>query len=277
MTGYIRFYKPDMRFCEYDTYKAVYCSLCRTLGKEYSRVLRLTLSYDYTLLALLGIALSEKRMEFEQKRCVVNPLKKCNYCKGNIEVVSYAAAVSVVLLEFKIRDNIKDSGFLKSIACRICHPFVRRQMKKAYKKYPELKKAVDEYSTNQANAEADKNSGLDKASHPTALALGKIFSALSLNRLEQDTLYRFGYCLGKWVYLLDAADDFEDDLKRGNFNPFKSAAEIKETATPLLNSCEAECAEALDTLEIKKYKTILENIVFQGLMFEKKKVLEKEE
>lgn len=273
MTGYVRIYKPDMRFREYDTYKAVYCSLCRALGKEYSVFLRFTLSYDYTLLALTSIALSDKCTEFEKKRCVANPLKKCAYCKGEIRGVSYSAAVSVVLLEFKVRDNIEDSGFFKSLVCRVLHPFVKLKAKKAYKKYPFLKDIVDEFSASQRRVESSSEVNLDKAADPSAVALGKIFKELSNDRFEQENLYRFGYCLGKWIYLLDAADDLESDKKSGNFNPFKTVEDVKQEAVPLLNSCEAECAAALDLMEIKKYKIILENIVFQGLMFTKQKVL----
>ena len=43
MFGYVRPYKPELRFKEFDAYKAVYCSLCKEIGRRYGRVLRLTL------------------------------------------------------------------------------------------------------------------------------------------------------------------------------------------------------------------------------------------
>ena len=38
---------------EYEEYKAVYCTLCKTLGMEYGLVSRLLLSYDATFYILL--------------------------------------------------------------------------------------------------------------------------------------------------------------------------------------------------------------------------------
>lgn len=29
-----------------------------------------------------------------------------------------------------------------------------------------------------------------------------------------------GYNLGRWIYLMDAADDLEEDREKNNYNPF---------------------------------------------------------
>ena len=79
MFGYIRIGKPELKVKEYDMYKAVYCSLCRELGKEYGFFTRFTLSYDFTFLALLELSLREDFCGTHRKRCVCNPLKKCNF------------------------------------------------------------------------------------------------------------------------------------------------------------------------------------------------------
>lgn len=276
MTGYIKIYKPDMKFREYETYKSVYCGLCKELGKSYSPLCRLILSYDYTLLALLYMSLSAKHPVYCKKRCVANPLKKCNYCETSGEELKYAAAVSVVLTNLKVKDNIADNGWFLALVFKILYLFTKSWNKKAIKKYPFLKETVNEYATLQNSAEQDNNCGVDKSSHPTANCLSEIFSYCSNNRLEQENLKRFGYCLGKWVYLLDAADDLEQDKKSGTFNPLKSVPDVNGFCIPLLNNCEVECAAALDLLNIKKFKVILENIVFQGLKFSKENVLNKE-
>ena len=57
MFGYIKADKPEMKIKEFEIYKAVYCSLCKELGKSYGLLARLTLSYDFTFLALLNMAL----------------------------------------------------------------------------------------------------------------------------------------------------------------------------------------------------------------------------
>lgn len=55
MFGYVRPFKGEMLVKEYDAYKGVYCQLCRALGKYYGFPMRLTLSYDCTLYALLAL------------------------------------------------------------------------------------------------------------------------------------------------------------------------------------------------------------------------------
>lgn len=52
MFGYVRPFKPYMRMFEYDIYKAVYCGLCKDMGRRYGFVTRFTLSYDFAFLSL---------------------------------------------------------------------------------------------------------------------------------------------------------------------------------------------------------------------------------
>ena len=96
--------------------------------------------------------------------------------------------------------------------------------------------------------------------------------------IETDEKYKFvlermGYCLGKWVYLCDVADDLKKDIKKGNFNPLtkelpKGTDPIKfaeQRLTPIMNNCFIECSTYSELLEIKKYKPILDNILYEGL------------
>ena len=115
MFGYIRACKPELKMKEFETYKAVYCSLCRRLGKSYGMLSRMTLSYDFTFLALLNMSLSDGCVAFEQKRCAFNPLKKCNYCKCD-DALELPSAAAMIMLYYKILDNIADErGFKSSV------------------------------------------------------------------------------------------------------------------------------------------------------------------
>ena len=37
----------------------------------------------------------------------------------------------------------------------------------------------------------------------------------------EQTLRDMGFYLGKFIYIMDAYDDIEKDLKKGTFNPFQ--------------------------------------------------------
>lgn len=283
MFGYVVIEKPELKVKEFEIYNAVYCSLCRKMGKTYGPLSKFCLNYDFTFVALLEAALIEKCSEFEQKRCRVNPLKKCTYCKNDDEFLGLAAAAGVALFDLKVRDNIEDGGFFSKIAFGFLRLFTKRWSKKAYRFYPLLREIVLEYRMFQSFAEKDKECSLDKAAEPSAKALSRIFSLISVEEKYKFVLERMGYCLGKWIYLLDAADDIEKDIKTGNFNPLVarigndySKEDLKETLEPILNNCIVECRNYCELLDIKKHKNIIDNILYLGLENKQKKILNKE-
>ena len=107
MFGYIRAAKPELNVRELELYKAVYCTLCKKLGKNYGILSRFTLSYDFTFLALLKLGMTDGCERFERKRCAFNPLKKCNYC-CNDSAMEMPSAAAMIMLYYKILDNIAD-------------------------------------------------------------------------------------------------------------------------------------------------------------------------
>lgn len=284
MFGYIRVNKPEMKVKEFEIYNAIYCGLCREMGKSYGMLSKFCLSYDMTFVSLLCAALTDGCDGYERKKCRVNPLKKCTYCKNDRETQSLAAAAGVVLTDMKVLDNIEDSGFFKSLFCRFLRVFTKRWSKKAYKKYPELKNIVEDYILGQREAENDPECGLDKAAEPTARAVSRILKLIPTEEKYKFILERMGYCLGKWVYLCDVADDLEKDVKKHGFNPLikelPEDADLKKFAeerlNPIMNTCFSECATYSELLEIKKYKPILDNILYEGLKERQKLIFQKE-
>lgn len=270
MFGYVRAYKPELKIKEFETYKAVYCSLCKKLGKSYGILSRLTLSYDFTFLALLNMSLQDGCVEFEQKKCAFNPLKKCNYCK-NDNGLDMPAAAAMIMLYYKILDNIADERGLKKAGYWILKPIFSSAHKKASKKYPQIEKSVYEYITAQNKLESDGCCSIDEAADPTAKVMEEILSLCSNDQAQKRVLGRMGYCLGRYIYLLDAAIDLPKDIKTGSYNVLKlnATGDIKNyakiTVTPQLYFSVNEAARAFELLDIKKYKSILGNIIYLGL------------
>lgn len=273
-----------MKVREFEIYNAVYCGLCRHMGKTYGALSKLCLSYDMTFVSLLQMAVRDGCCGYEQRKCRVNPLKKCTYCKDDRSEQELAAAAAVVLTDLKVRDNISDSGILKALPFRLARIFTRRWSKKAYKKYPALENVVSEYADGQAKAERTDGCGLDAASEPTAKAVSRILSMVECDGKYRFVFERMGYCLGKWIYLCDVADDIEDDIKKGGFNPLAPeipvGADPKNYAesrlTPLMNTCWTECANYFELLKPAKYKSIIDNILYDGMKHRQQKIFKKE-
>lgn len=268
--GYIRICKSEMKIKEYDTYKAIYCSLCRKLGKSYGFFSRLTLSYDFTFLALLYMSMSEKCFGFERKRCAFNPMKKCNYCKDDY-FLEMPTAAAMIMLYYKINDNILDEKGIKKLGNILIKPIFGRARAKAVLAYPVLEDIIKEYISEQNKLEKAGCKELDRAADPTAKAMAAVLSLCSEEKTQKRILERLGYCIGRYIYLLDAACDLPKDIEKGSYNvlAFNSDGNPSEYAkqriTPQLFICINEAGKAFELLDIKKFKSILGNIVYLGL------------
>ena len=138
MFGYVKAYKPELRVWELETYKAVYCSLCRSLGKTYGVLTRFTLSYDFVFLALLAHSLETGKDDFKNLRCPFNPLKRCKQCANKTKGLDLSSAAAMIMLYYKAEDNVKDNKGVKKLFYKTLVPFFRSKRKKAEKLYPQI-------------------------------------------------------------------------------------------------------------------------------------------
>ena len=279
MFGYIRAAKPELKVRELELYKAVYCTLCKKLGKNYGILSRFTLSYDFTFLALLKLGMTDGCERFERKRCAFNPLKKCNYC-CNDSAMEMPSAAAMIMLYYKILDNIADEKGFKKFRYILMKPIFRSAYKKAKRSYGELDEIVSLYIKDQNALEKENCRDIDRAADPTAKALAKIFALCSEDEMQKRVLERLGYCLGRYIYLLDAAKDFVEDLKNNSYNVLKSDAvtDLQSAAKrvePQLYFCINEAGKAFELLDLKKYRPVLGNIIYLGLEDTFKKELQK--
>ena len=277
MFGYIKPDKPELKIKEYETYKAVYCSVCKTLGKQYGLFSRFLLTYDAAFYVLvLKCALQNGCDNAAEGVCKFNPLKKCHYIPED-EILKQAAALTVIMFYYKLKDNISDSYFFKKIIYLFLLPFVKIKFKKAIKNYSYFNDIIKMSMEEQTLAEQDAHCSVDRACDPSAKALGKIFAYNITDEVTSRVLERIGYCIGRWVYLMDAFDDLEKDLKSGSFNPFIIKFELNKT---LLNENKEsiideisrsirltanEAAGAFDLINHKSYASVTENIIYDGM------------
>ena len=283
MYGYVRTDTPSLRVYEYEEYKGVYCSLCRILGKRYGILSRLLLSYDLTFLAMFLLGL-EGGCTFTPGRCPFNPAKKCTFLKQRHTALEYCADITVIMAYHKLLDNIQDEGFFKRILCRLALPYLSLLYRKAKKNRSETAELVENMMGEQALAEQNFQ-GIDALCEPTAKCLGVIASYGETDEEIRKIRYRFGYCIGRWIYLCDAFDDIEDDLKKGGFNPFVrkykldnggDMAVAKSEAVATLNITAGALTECFEELKFNRFGGIIENIVRDGLYAKTEQIKNKE-
>lgn len=266
MLGYIRAHKPEMKFKDYELYKGVYCTLCKSLGKRYGFLSRFILSYDFTFFAMVRMAVRGQCPGFRESHCSFNPAKKCLDCNRDNEDIAYTADVTILMMYHKLRDNIADSKFLKRFFCRLLMPYVKHLYKKACKRVGDINKVLETQMARQQVIE--KNNGtLDEAADPSAVMLSELL-AHNIECNDIQALKNFGYMVGRWVYITDAVNDCEDDIKDGSFNPLKkrfSDENFKEYCKEMMDLTIGEAILCYKRLKIFRFDDILRNILYDGV------------
>lgn len=269
MFGYIKPCAPELKVKEQEAYRAVYCGLCKELGRSYGQLSRMTLSYDFAFLSVLAMAVKGEAVTFRQEHCMVHPLKKRNICQPCVSL-ELSAAMAIILLYHKLQDNIADGDAAEKAACLLALPAAKAAYDKAAAKLPALAKLTEEQMAAQVALEKERCSSVDRAAEPTAKILEALLGSLSEDGTQQLVLKRIGYLLGRCIYLMDALDDLEEDIKKDNYNPFRyceaqEGESPQEQAVSSLYLTIAELIRAYDLLEVQYFEGILSNVFELGL------------
>jgi hypothetical protein len=278
MFGYVTADKPNMLMKDYADYRAYYCGLCKTLGKRYNQLMRFSINYDITFLSLIAHNYLKFKPTIKHGRCVAHPVGKKFPIVLNNEIQEKIADVNIILGYYKALDDVlDDGGFKYKFACAM----LKDRFKVAKKRLPKLAQDVKTCYEDLRTLEKNKEPSLDKLSHCFATMLQHVGEAVMPN--INDNLLRLCYNLGRWIYLIDAFSDLEDDFKCGAFNPFIPNGEltdeiknaVHEIATFTLKTAVAEIRDAYDKMEVTVTEGALSNVVYLGLRTRTETVLNK--
>ena len=207
MFGYVRPSQNRLSAHDEELFESVYCGLCHELGRKYGFSARFVLNFDFTFLAIL---LSEAGAPAcTSCRCIAHPCKaRC--VMAHTASLEVAADHSIVLAWWQLRDHIKDHGLLKSLPYRLAALFLRSAYRKASRYVPEFDASVQRHLSDLAAREREHCASLDQAAEPFAALMADI-AAVAPDELHRRVMAEIFYHLGRWIYLVDAADD----LKKG--------------------------------------------------------------
>ncbi len=281
MFGYVKVYQPELKMGEFEYYRGIYCALCRRLGKRYGLVAQWSLSYDFTFLALFRLAQAERCVGFKKARCPYNPFKKRTCC-CDTEQLDAVADAAVLLTYYKVQDTLADAGFFKKLGALLLYLPTAYDRRRCRKRHPDWDDYIGDCMRKQRELEQRGCTSLDQAAEPTALILQFLFSLQTTDEAECAALSRFGYCLGRWIYQLDAADDLTEDRKCGDYNPLLLAYgqmtddEIRKQCHFSLNASLAECKAAYDRLTVHRFDGIIQNVLEWGMPTVQRQVINQE-
>lgn len=288
MFGYVRPFKPELKIKEFESYKSVYCGLCKAIGKGYGTVARTTLTYDMTFLAMLRMSVDEENVCTEHFRCALNPFKKKCRASGHREL-DYAADASSLLFYYTVKDKIKDPGFLDKLQGIISFPLASYLRKRAMKRSIGLDEKISHALKKLSICETEKKANIDEPAAAFGEVLSDVMSFGIDNKNNHEILKRVGFFLGRWIYIIDAYDDLEKDIKEKSYNPVAllwgkgniSAHDIKKVASEeisyTLTLSLHEALLALQLLDLRRFEGIIMNILERGLLSVQEGILFKEE
>ncbi len=270
MFGYVRINKMDLTFREFETYKAYYCGLCKYLKRNHTEISRLTLNYDIIFLIVLLTSVYEPASEVYHEHCIVNPLKEKKHISN--EITEYAASMNILLSYYKLQDNVADDGGIKNKLAEIAY---RKSFDTALKKYPEKARAIKENLDRLSDLEKSESTNIDEISNTFGNLMAEVFSYKDDEYAQR--LKNVGFNIGKYIYILDAFADLDDDIKNKSYNPFISYKDDREALKMRVDKVISMILSRLEmnilSLDLNLNKTIIENILYSGIYLRYKGIL----
>ncbi|HQU86793.1 MAG TPA: DUF5685 family protein [Pyrinomonadaceae bacterium] len=229
MFGLMRVKKCGMTAEEKEFRRQSYCGTCKTIGSLYGQKSRFLLNHDTVFLAEILTALSDENVSEREKsyksfNCLSLP-------KNDLpKSLQFAATANLILTEFKLADHISDENKRR-------YKFAQKSFSEEFKTAQTLLNGwnfpldeVKELLNSQKSRENESNS-LEDFSFPTAQTTAIFFregiKQIARNELE-NSAFELGFEFGKLIYLIDAFEDYEKDFRKGSFNAFRAAFDLKE-------------------------------------------------
>jgi len=268
--------KGELKIKNWNLYQAFYCGVCRSLGKRHGQKSRLLLNYDTTFLAIL---LSGVKRDYTLKpgRCLVK-MKKQEFAYG--ASIDLAADINILLAYYKSVDDWKDEKSIKGFVGKSLYSGSAR---KASKTHAEISNAISEMVKGVELVESANSQNPDTA----AIPFREMMRAMAVYVMKGDSqsalVEEFCAILGKWIFIIDSLDDLESDLKKKQYNPFKSQVD-KFSVEQVLADAEhsmrmymRDLSEIFDKIvfQDEQLSDIIENVVFAGLSEKTDKVLKR--
>ena len=260
MFGYIRPCRPELKIKDEARFRAYYCGICKALGRRSGPLCRALLRYDLAFLALVRDGVLDDARP-QTLRCPVKGTR-LNMMQGG--TIDFCADAHLLLSAEKAHDDRAD-GKASGAALGL---LLRRPQSRIAALYPELNEALVRMSRDQAALERAGCADPDDAAEPFSAFLGTLF-AFGMPESSQPSLRFLGYNIGKWIYWLDALDDYDRDEKKHAYNVWRMAGYTRKAACawalPLMMQCICQAQLCYDVIDNEKTRPLVENVLNEGM------------
>jgi hypothetical protein len=281
LIGYVRPDVEELKVKELKLYRTYYCGICTALSQKYGPLSRAFLSYDATFMAIVKDSFCEKAPRFGIARCPLPPFRKKKIVVRN-EAINFGIDVSQLGTKLKMDDLKRDEKRLKKALVYLFNPLFGKVNASLFEY---VKHDVSEMFFYEMVESADPNEPAD--------AFGKAVMKMMQWKDVNEKASFLLYLIGKWVYLIDALDDLEEDLKKKTYNPFIlkyknyiSSMElsnffvfVREKEKTQINFLLSRMQEEFFKIEndMKRNSELVKNVLFHGIPKVSLRVLNKKE
>lgn len=273
MFGYVKPVHSELLVKEHEFYKAAYCGVCRSMKKHTGALSNITLSYDSVLLALVRMLyVPDEDIKAKKQRCVAHPLKKRAMLLEN-PAIEYTARAFAILSYYKALDDWKDEGGVKRALLLPVRPILSRGAKLSDR--PELEEIIRGGLEKIDALERAKEGSIDDSADAFGEILGEVF-AFGLFGADRTICYQFGFHLGRFILAADAAEDYDEDVREGKYNPYVKFYEGKplndENRATIKRALILECKKMESAVNLMPFgnrrtiENIVKNIIYLGLV-----------
>lgn len=271
MFGYVIVNKAEMKFKEFDVYHSYYCGLCRKLKEKYGVTGQISLSYDMTFLLMLLSGLYEPETTKSSCKCIAHPFEE-HVTRTNV-FTDYMADMNVLFAYYKCQDDWEDEKKLYKL---LYGKALEGKTKKAREIYQDKYRKIDLLMHDMTEAEKSGKADVDTM----AGLFGQIMVQIVVCKEDEwtENLARFAFYLGKFIYLMDAYEDVEEDIRKGTYNPLKKIyhnPDFEEECRTILTMMMSECCKEFEQLPILENVEILRNVLYSGVWCRYEAVREK--
>lgn len=192
---------------------------------------------------------------------MIHPLEKHQVRRNSI--TEYVADMNILMTYYKCVDDWNDD---RKVTKKIFADGIEGKVKKVISKYPDKAKAIQESLSRLNELEKENITNIDEAS----ACFGEVMAQMTAMKDDEwkEQLQRLGYSLGKFIYILDAYEDVEDDIKKNRYNCLKeyfNKPGFDEFCGNVLRAIMADCAASFEMLPIIENAAILRNILYSGV------------
>lgn len=272
MFGYILPEKSHLYIKDYEMYRNFYCGICKSMQRQFGQKERFTVNYDITFLAIVLHNFLGIDVEYEKLHCITQPFKRKRRVVKKNSLTDKLAVVNVALAYYKLEDDMIDSEKFKP---KFFRKLFSGSHKKAEKYLNGINEIIETRYYNLRKLEKDNCDGIERVANEFAMMMQEICDLIVGNKTN-DNFQKLCYNVGKWIYLIDALDDFTKDKENDNYNPFIINFKEEKTREELVKNHPNEIAflfseilnliaESYKNLHFHFNTDLIDNVVFRGI------------